>query len=161
MKLQTITIFALYCTTHLYGQNHEQNRSISIIIDASTKSDLPQTNSLRQQTEQTSYQKNDMKVLQDCLSKEHELQAINSIQSSVLKKTTALCAIGAMAAASNPWIFPCYLAWRGGSYLFANQSIIDSATQEEAEKLAQQGKKRVSEFVFFPILYNVTRPSGQ
>ena len=165
MKFQNMAIFVLYYGAHLQAHQNTTPQTISIKIDASTKSDLAQVNSLKQQAEHQSVQATTVTTpIQEPILRRyqpHELQAVNSMSSSVIKKTTALCAIGAMAAATNPWILPAYAAWRAGCYFLGDEPIIDSATEQEAQELAEKGKKRVSELVFFPKLYALFRPSGK
>lgn len=165
MKLPMIIGMAICYIVSLQADQNIPSQTIQITIDASTASDLEQRNTLKQQAEHASAQTTHVttNVNQPALRRYQpdELQAVNSLTSSVVKKTTALCAIGAMAAAANPWILPCYAVWRIGCALVADQPLIDSATPQEAQELAERGKKRVSEFVLFPALYNLTRPSGK
>lgn len=165
MKFSAVAIFAFFYILQLQADQHAAPQTISITIDASTASKLPQTNSLQQQAQHESCQKTYVEPHVETVVlrryQPHELQAVNSMGSSVLKKSTALCAIGAMANAANPWILPAYLAWRAGCYFLADQPLIDSATEQEAQELAEKGKKRVSEIVLFPLLYNLTKPSGK
>jgi hypothetical protein len=165
MRLPMIIGITICYIVSLKADPNMPSQTIQITIDASTASDLEQRNKLKQQAEHASAQATlvTTTVNQPVLRRYQpdELQAVNSLTSSAIKKTTAICAIGAMAAAANPWLLPAYAVWRIGCALVADQPLIDSATPQEAQELADRGKKRVSEFVLFPALYNLTRPSGK
>ncbi len=164
MKLQSlIMLLCVCCTWHIQAEEQAQPRSIHISIDASTKSLLPQSNNILQQSELLTHQAHDKKneVGINLFDKKPELKPINSLTSEAVKKVIASQVILLMAGSSNPWIFPAFITWRVAYALVSDDPIFNKATPEEAEELAKKGKKRVDAIAIFPILYHITRPSGK
>ena len=168
MLLLALQALFLLCSYNLQSNQHP--RSIQITIDASNKSQLDQKNHVDQKEIQTSLQSasitNNINQEQDQRRRYRpdELRAVNSLTSSVVKKTAACGAIYWMAttgAALNPWILPAVIGWRLLYACVSDNPIMDTTTEQEAQELAEKGKKRVSEVVIFPACYYLTRPSGK
>ena len=166
MKSQVFMIAVFCCALSMQAAQNSHPQTIQITIDASTASDLQQRNKLKQEEQLTSHQQTNVTtslVHNEPLRRyqPHELKAVNSLTSSVVKKTAAGYAIFLMAGATQPWILPAFACWRVACALATDDPWMDRATPEEAQELAQKGKKRVSEIVVFPLLYQLVRPSGK
>jgi hypothetical protein len=165
MKLQFMATCAIFYVFSIQSGQSTSPQTIQITIDASTKSDLPQHNSLQQAAKHASQQEIDIATLikNRIYEKKQtpELTPVNSISSAMIKKGVAGYAITAMASAANPWILPAFVAWRIACACVSDDPWMDRATEQEAQELAAKGKKRVDEPVIFPVIYYLTRSSGK
>ena len=141
---------------------HCKPQQINITFNANTDAGLEQDNTINQKAEHTSKPDTNIHSSQQnpdngpSKNLEPTVSAENYIIRNTAKTYCVYLIAGSAGLALSPLLFPIYCTNRFIIYpLLSDSPWFDHPTPEESAKLAEQGKKKVVEPIFFPLCYEI------